>query len=91
MQGYPQSVELPERCWGSIIMDSNLHFHNLFSGNNLVTLEVDRLTKRVRANPTSVSETVMDVVQCFLQNIFKVHGLPDSIDSFEDLDFTSEY
>lgn len=52
-----------------------------------ITTLVDRILKQVRLVP-SRTYTALDVSRCFFDNVFRLHGIPDSIVSDRDLKFT---
>lgn len=89
--GIPQPLELPDRRWGSISMDFVTHLPPTDRGYDCITTFVDRFSKRVRLIPSKCSDTAEDVAKCFFDNIFKIHGLPDSIVSDRDPKFTSRF
>ena len=87
----PQPLELPERRWGSLAKDFIVALPKSRSGYDAITTWVDRLTKRVHFVPCKGTDTAEDVAITFLNYIFRLHGLPDSILSDRDPKFTSKF
>lgn len=72
-------------------MDFVTHLPPMDNRYDCITTFFDRFSKRVRLIPSKCSDTAEDVAKCFFDNIFKVHGLPDSIVSDQDSNFTSRF
>lgn len=89
--GDPQPIPLPERRWGSISMDFISHLPKTARGFNSITTIVDRFSCRVHFIPSRDSDTAIDVAEMFFREIFRLHGLPDSIISDRDPRFTSSF
>lgn len=89
--GEPQPLELPTRRWGSVSMDFVTHLPPTKSGFDCITTFVDRFSKRVRFVASRGTDSATDVADCFFTNIFRLHGLPDSIVSNRDPKFTSKF
>lgn len=87
----PMSLEMPERRWGSLATDFIVHLPKTKGGFDAITTWVDRLTRRVHFLKCKTSDTAVDVADAFFANIFKLHGLPDSLVSDRDSKFTSEF
>lgn len=60
-------------------------------GKNAIFVVVDRLTKYAHFCPLSHPYTAATIAQVFVENIFKLHGVPQSIDSDRDKVFTSNF
>ena len=56
---------------------------------NSILVVVDRLTKMAHYIPTHETVTSEQVARLYLDNIFRLHGLPDSIVSDRPTQFTS--
>ncbi len=84
-------MEVPERRWGSIASDFIVKLpktKNVFDSN---TTYVDRLSRGVHFIPPKDSDTAVDVANAFFSNLFKHHGMPDSIVSDRGPKFTSKF
>ena len=52
---------------------------------------MDRATKRVHFIPSRSTDSATDVSEAFFNNVFRYHGLPDTIVSDRDPKFTSHF
>lgn len=89
--GTAQPLELPCRRWGSVGTDFIVHLPISRQGHDAITTYVDRFTKRVHFLPTNTSSSAEIITLDFYNNIFRLHGLPDSIESDTDPRFTSRF
>ena len=87
----PSPLEIPSRRWGSVAMDFITHLPRTKRGFDAITTYVDRLSRRVHFVPSRTSDTASDVAKDFFDNIFRLHGLPDSLVSDRDPKFTSRF
>uniref|UniRef100_A0A8R7QNI9 Integrase catalytic domain-containing protein n=1 Tax=Triticum urartu TaxID=4572 RepID=A0A8R7QNI9_TRIUA len=60
-------------------------------GNNVILVVVDRFTKYSHFIALSHPFSVHNILQAFIDNIFKLHGLPVSIVTNRDTIFTSNF
>jgi hypothetical protein len=60
-------------------------------GHNGVLVFVDRLSKMVHLAPVSDTHTGFDCAKLFVDVVFRLHGLPDSIVSDRDPRFTGDF
>uniref|UniRef100_A0A2N9ER56 Integrase catalytic domain-containing protein n=1 Tax=Fagus sylvatica TaxID=28930 RepID=A0A2N9ER56_FAGSY len=88
--GLLQPLPIPHRPWYSISMD---FIEGLPNSNkqNVILVIVVRLTKYVHFFSLAHPYTAAKVASLFMQNIFKLHGLPSSIVSDRDIAFTSTF
>jgi hypothetical protein len=61
------------------------------AGYNDVLVFVDRLSKMVHLAPVSDTCTGSDYARLFVDEVFRLHGLPDSILSDRDPGFTGDF
>ncbi len=61
------------------------------NGFDCITTLVDLLSRSVHFIPSKESDTAVYVANSFFSNLFKHHGLPDSIVSDRDPNFTSKF
>lgn len=88
--GLLQPLLIPEKEWTNISMD---FIEGLPKSQRKTTIfvVVDRLTKYAHFMPLSHPCTAKDVAQLFLDNIYKLHGVPATIVFDRDAVFTSTF
>ena len=89
--GLLQPLEIPSDRWESISMDFITQLPPTKSHFDAITVFVDRLTKRAHFAPCKTTDKAPDVANIFLREIFRQHGLPQSIVSDRDSKFTSKF
>lgn len=90
--GLLRPLPIPQRRWESISLDLIIGLP--LSGSppcNAILNVVDRLTKMAHFVPCSSTLDSHGFAQLFVNNIFKLHGLPKDIVSDRGTIFTSEY
>jgi Integrase zinc binding domain/Chromo (CHRromatin Organisation MOdifier) domain len=90
--GLLQPLPIPDRPWASISVDFITGLPP--SGEqkfDTITVFVDRLTKMVHYVPCHVKLSAENFADLFVQNIFRLHGLPLQIVSDRDPRFTSQF
>jgi len=82
----PNSI--PEKPWSHISANFITKLP-LAQGYNLILVVVDRLTKMAHFIPTTEKTTAGGLVRLFRDNVWKLHGLPESIISDRRLQFAA--
>jgi len=82
----PNSI--PEKPWSYISADFITKLP-LAQGYDSILVVVDRLTKMVHFIPTIEKTTTGGLARLFRDNVWKLHGLPESIISDRELQFTA--
>nr|GEV71166.1 protein NYNRIN-like [Tanacetum cinerariifolium] len=77
--GLLQPLPIPERIWQDISMDF-IESLPLSNGNSALLVVVDRMSKFAHFLPITHPYTASQVAQLFLDNVYKLHGLPKTID-----------
>jgi hypothetical protein len=85
-----QPLTVPEEVWTDISMDFIDGLPPL-QGKTTILVVVDRLTKYAHFCPLAHPYTAIIVAQVFVDNIVKLHGIPQSIVSDRDKVFTSNF
>lgn len=84
-------LEVPEWKWEHITMDFVAGLPKTRSGNDVIWVIVDRLTKSAHFLPVSSEATVEKLVTLYVDNVVSLHGVPVSIISDRDSKFTSRF
>lgn len=67
------------------------HLPTTKSGFDCTTTFVDWFSKRIHLVGSDETDTAVDVANCFFDNIFRLHGILDSIVTDRDPKFTSQF
>nr|XP_051210878.1 uncharacterized protein LOC127328311 [Lolium perenne] len=88
LPGLLQPLPVPPSAWHTISLDfiEGLPKSN---GHDVIPFVVDKLTKYGHFIPLKHPYTTLQVAQAFVDNIYKLHGLPQCIVSDRDKIFTS--
>lgn len=90
-QGLLNPLEVPAGKWLSVGMDFIGPLPKTPSGFDSITVFIDRFTKMVHCCPSKTTDTAKDVARLFLDTVFRLHGLPESIVSDRDVRFKSKF
>ena len=76
--GLLKTLEVPVRRWSSVSLDliTGLPMAN---GFNALLVVVDRLSKAAHYIKTTTDVNSKQIAQLFFDNIFRLHGIPDSV------------
>jgi hypothetical protein len=88
MPGLLQPLPVPPAAWRTISLDS-IEGLPKSNGHDMILVVVDKLTKYDHLLPLKHPFTSLQVAQLFIDNIYKLHGLPQCIVSDRDKIFTS--
>lgn len=90
-QGHLLPLAIPESPWSSISMDFIVGLPPSTNGYTCIWVVVDRLTKMAHFIPCKETINSEGLAHLFLDNIFRLHGLPTSIISDRGSIFTSRF
>jgi hypothetical protein len=85
------SLPVPLDCWRSVSLDFVFGFPKDADGNTGVLVFVDRLSKMVHLAPVRESVDGGGCAKLFMDHVFRLHGLPDSLVSDRDTRFTAAF
>ena len=90
-QGLLQPLQIPNRKWQRVSMDFIVHLPITKNGFDSIWVVVDYLSKRAHLIPTRTNVNAKEVAKLYIENIFKLHGVPDVIVSDRDSKFISSF
>ncbi|XP_055960653.1 transposon Tf2-1 polyprotein [Mercurialis annua] len=88
--GLLQPLPVPSQVWSDISMDF-IDALPPSSGKSVLFVVVDRFSKYAHFIPMSHPYSAVSVARIFFDNIYKLHGLPETIVSDRDVIFTSAF
>ena len=88
--GLLQPLSIPHTPWTDVSLDFVEGLPKSM-GFEVILVVVDRLTKYVHFVPVSHPYNASKIASLYMQNIFKLHGMPSSIVSDRDATFTSKF
>lgn len=88
--GMLQPLPISDRSWIHITMDF-IDGLPISQGYSVIYVVVERLSKYAHFRPLSHPYSASKVAMAFLNSIFKLHGLPESIIFYQDPTFTSNF
>ena len=86
-----QPLEIPTKPWQSVSLDFITHLPTTTQGNNSILVVVDRFSKMAHFIPTKDTVTGNETAKLYFNNIYRLHGLPESIISDRDPKFTANF
>ncbi|KAE9089081.1 hypothetical protein PF010_g19142 [Phytophthora fragariae] len=89
--GLLEPLSIPDERWRSISMDFITDLPRTKRDVDSIWVVVDRLTKRCHFVPTTKNVNAEGVARLFIDNIWKLHGMPANIVSDRDRKFVSAF
>eukprot|EP00253_Pinus_taeda_P020306 PITA_20306 len=84
-------LPVPEWKWEIISMDFITGLPKTKRNNDSIFVVVDKLSKAAHFIPVQSTYRAAQIAHIFMQNVFKLHGLPKTIISDRDVKFTSAF
>eukprot|EP00253_Pinus_taeda_P012699 PITA_12699 len=91
LAGLLQPLPIPEWKWEVISMDFITGLPKTKRNNDSIMVVVDKLSKVAHFIPVQSTYKAVQIAHVFMQNIFRLHGLPKTIISDRDVKFTSAF
>eukprot|EP00253_Pinus_taeda_P010289 PITA_10289 len=89
--GLLHPLPVPEWKWETISMDFVTSLPKSKRSNDSIMVVVDKLSKSAHFILVQSTYKVVQIAQIFMQNIFRLHGLPKTIIYDRDVKFTSSF
>jgi hypothetical protein len=89
--GLLQPLPIPEWKWEVVTMDFITGFPRTDKQHDSIMVVVDKLTKDAHFIPLKTTHKVTNVVDIFMREIARLHGIPKTIVSDRDPKFTSKF
>jgi hypothetical protein len=89
--GLLQPLPIPVGKWDSVSMDFICGLPCSKAGFDSILVIVDRLSKLVHLVPTTTTMTAPEVAKLFVDNVVRLHGVPSSVVSDRDKNFTAHF
>ena len=86
-----QPLEIPVWKWDSISMDFVTHLPQTIRDHDTIWVIVDRLTKSAHFLAMNLRMSMAKLAQLYIKEIVRLHGVPSSIVSDRDPQFTSRF
>jgi hypothetical protein len=89
--GLLQPLPISKWKWETISMDFITGLPKSAKKNDAIMVVVDKLSKSVHFIPVKSTCKAIDIVNIFMKEIFRLHGMPRDIISDRDTKFTSSF
>ena len=84
-------LQVPEWKWSHITMDFVTGLPKSSQGHDAIWVIFDRLTKSAHFLPIRTNYSMNKLAQIYLQEIIRIHGVPETIVSDRDPRFQSRF
>ena len=89
--GELQPLPIPEKKWAEVMLDFIVKLPVTNKGNDSILVVVDRATKMCHLIPCSEQISAHQTAVLYWENVGKLHGLPQSLNSDRDRRFESAF
>src|SRR3954451_14395366 len=86
-----QPLPIPDKKWDIVTMDFIMQLPLTKKGHDVIFVVVDKLSKTIKAIPTTTNITAPEVADLFFHHIFQHFGLLSIIISDRDSQFTGKF
>ena len=91
MTGLLQPLLIPQWKWEIIFLDFITGLPKTQKQHDSIMVVVDKLSKSTHFIPVKSTHKVVEIVEIFLKEIFRLHGVPKLLISDRDVKFTSNF
>jgi hypothetical protein len=89
--GLLQPLSIPEWKWEVVTMDSITKLPRMKKQHDYIMVVVDKLTKATHFILVKLTHKAMNIVDVYMRDIVRLHGIPKTIVSDRDTKFTSKF
>jgi hypothetical protein len=86
-----QPLPIPEWKWEVVTMDFIMRFPRTNKQHDAIMVVVDKLTKTTHFIPLKTTHKATNVVDIYMREVARLHGIPKTIVSDRDPKFTSKF
>jgi hypothetical protein len=86
-----QPLPIPKKKWEVITIDFITKFPKTDRKHDSIMVVVDKLTKAYHFVPIKTTHTTTNIVEIYMKEISRLHGIPRTIVSERDTKFTSNF
>jgi hypothetical protein len=86
-----QPFPIPEKKWEVITMDFIIGLPRTNKQHDSIMVVVDKLTKDAHFVPVKTTHKATNIAEIFMKEIARLHGIPRTIVSNRDTNFTSNF
>jgi hypothetical protein len=89
--GFVQPLPIPEWKWEVVTMDFITKLPRKNKQHESIMVVVDKLTKSAHFIPVKLTQKASNIVDVYMREISRLHGIPKTIVSVRDPKFTSNF
>ena len=89
--GLLQPIPIPEWKWDTITIYFTTGLRRTKKQNDSFMVVVDTLSKEAHFTPVKSTYKSINIVDVFMKDIFRLHGIPKIVITYQDAKFTSQF
>ena len=89
--GFLHPLPISEKKWEALTTDFITKFPRTTRKHDFIMVVVDKLTKDAHFVPLKKTHTTTNIVEVYMREIARLHGIPKEIVSNKDTKFTSNF